>query len=379
MKAIVKKITGILAVLLLISMFGFADEDVKVGNGAQSNSDPIILMGHDAVHVQYLYLASEIDVAEGGTISSIMVNVAYMGGAQTFSNFTIKLGSTTDTELTTSEWLTTSTTCIEDSTIVYTMVMADQTFTFENDFIYDGTSNIIVDIEYNNLGNGVYNYVHTTGADLCHYYYSDAKVSGEFASTTRNDMTFHFSSIGGQAPAPVDLVYFNGKRDDGFTLLRWETLSEKNNDYFQIERGVTPNSFMPIGYRDGSGNTSVTQFYEYVDNEAFMQTMYYRLKQVDFDGSYEYSDVIAINPDMVMFNVNTYPNPFISDITVDIPTNSTTQMQLQLIDQNGRVLQEKDVICNSIRFTGLTDLSSGNYYIRLVSGDLTETKQIIKL
>ena len=379
MKALVKKITGILAVLLLISMYGFAEQDVKIGTGAQSNQDPIVFMGHDAVHIQYLYLASEIDVEDGGTISSLIINVAYMGGAQTFSDFTLKLGSTTDTELTTSEWLTTSTTCIEDSTFIYSYVMADQTFTFENDFIYDGTSNIIVDIEYNCTGNGVYNYTHTAGADLCHYYYNDAKVSDEVASTTRNDMTFHFSSLGGQAPAPVDLTYFNGKRDDGFTLLRWETLSEKNNDYFQVERGVTPNSFMPVGYRDGSGNTSVTQYYEYVDNDAFMQTMYYRLKQVDFDGSYEYSDVIAINPDMVMFNVNTYPNPFISDITVDVPGNTSTQMQLQLIDQNGRVLQEKEVISNTIHFTGLTDLSSGNYYIRLVSGELTETKQIIKL
>jgi len=106
---------------------------------------------------------------------------------------------------------------------------------------------------------------------------------------------------------PVELLSFEGRDVQGSVELFWSTASEKNNDYFEIERSFDGNEFVKIGVINGQGNSNSVVNYEFVDNYPY-SIGYYRLKQVDFDGTSSYSSVILVNA--VSYNdLEVYPNP----------------------------------------------------------------------
>ena len=110
---------------------------------------------------------------------------------------------------------------------------------------------------------------------------------------------------------PVTLVKFEGKRvDEASVVLSWETSQESNNDYFEIQRTVNPVlGFTVIGKLSGSGSASSTNRYRINDLNSYKEYTYYRLKQVDFDGTYAYSSIVSIKPVIVPLSVITFPNP----------------------------------------------------------------------
>lgn len=108
-------------------------------------------------------------------------------------------------------------------------------------------------------------------------------------------------------PLPVSWLYFDGQYVDGKNLLEWHTASEKDNQGFEIERSVDGSTFEKIGWTDGHGTTRSTQTYIFTDAEPSLGWNYYRLKQIDYDGTFEYSRLIP-----VLSNANLprlYPNP----------------------------------------------------------------------
>jgi len=111
---------------------------------------------------------------------------------------------------------------------------------------------------------------------------------------------------------PVELVSFTGEERSCKNHLIWETATETNSDYFVVERSLDAVQFSEIGRVDAAGNSSQNSSYNFVDSWAGA-TMYYRLKQVDNDGRYEYFDVIRINSDCHADDVGTFidvfPNP----------------------------------------------------------------------
>jgi hypothetical protein len=100
---------------------------------------------------------------------------------------------------------------------------------------------------------------------------------------------------GGGGPLPVELIHFSGQYTEAGNHLKWITASEVNNDRFEIERSESGEGFYRIAQIDGMGTTQEVTQYEYVDRDhTAVQTVYYRLKQIDFDGSYDYSNVVSI-------------------------------------------------------------------------------------
>lgn len=94
---------------------------------------------------------------------------------------------------------------------------------------------------------------------------------------------------------PVELVEFNGKCSNNLVTLKWTTASEKNNDYFEVEQSEDGKNFYPAQVVKGHGNSRSYNYYQYSDDSPFKsQVKYYRLKQVDFDGSYNFSSVIPV-------------------------------------------------------------------------------------
>ena len=130
---------------------------------------------------------------------------------------------------------------------------------------------------------------------------------------------------------PVELTSFNADVYDGTVKLNWSTSSEKNNLGFEIQRREE-NEHYTIGFVEGKGTTTEINNYFYEDNKLQSGTYYYRLKQVDFDGSFTLSDEIMVevsSPSSFVLNQN-YPNPFnpSTNIKFSIPTSGYTNLSI---------------------------------------------------
>jgi fibronectin-binding autotransporter adhesin len=116
-------------------------------------------------------------------------------------------------------------------------------------------------------------------------------------------------------PLPVSLLYLRGVALEKANKIEWATVSETNNDYFVIERSENFTSFTEIGRVKGAGNSNAIIKYEFEDHAlSSHSSLFYRLKQVDFDGSFEYSDIIKIDNEWInQARFSIYPNPSQTD------------------------------------------------------------------
>ena len=114
---------------------------------------------------------------------------------------------------------------------------------------------------------------------------------------------------------PIELSYFKGNKESNSVNLKWETLSEKNNNYFEIERSINGLEFETLSTINGSGNSNTPLNYSYVDYNPNIGINYYRLKQVDYDGKFEYFKIISIEfgieDDFIL-----HPNPNNGEFTI---------------------------------------------------------------
>jgi hypothetical protein len=187
---------------------------------------------------------------------------------------------------------------------------------------------------------------------------------------------------------PVELIHFSGHWDKqaGEISLSWSTASEINNDKFVIERVVGESGkFKSIGEVAGHGTSLIQMDYDFVDTDINISaTYYYRLKQVDYDGGYEYSSIIAINVErneIVDFKI--YPNPVNNWINVEVDIKNSAVYTGELLDLSGRrihkwseSLQKKGV--NKISFN-IADIRSGTYLLSITIGTKNISKLIVKM
>lgn len=114
-----------------------------------------------------------------------------------------------------------------------------------------------------------------------------------------NNCTPAFNEVAVLGSLPVDLVSFSGHADRYNKIkLEWVTASEEQNDYFLIERSFDGTNFEPIGRIEGNGNTNAVSYYSYMDQFPLKGENYYRLRQIDTDGQYEYSSVVLVKMEM---------------------------------------------------------------------------------
>ncbi len=188
-------------------------------------------------------------------------------------------------------------------------------------------------------------------------------------------------------PLPVELVSFTGKEKDEEVLLSWQTASELNNDYFIVEHSVDGQVFTEIGDMPGAGTTTVIQYYSYTHNLPSYPDNYYRLKQVDFDGAFEYSDVILVRMKNVLssdeMDFIMYPNPT-SDATVNIELSSldySKSLLIEVVNLNGmRILSEHYETGNFGRTINLDlgySIKRGIYIVRIAQNDRHVVKKLV--
>lgn len=105
------------------------------------------------------------------------------------------------------------------------------------------------------------------------------------------------------ATLPIELLSFTGRSIGSFNLLEWETTTEINNDYFTLERSSNATLFSELGTIQGAGNSNTLLHYQFTDNAPLEGVNYYRLKQTDFDGTYSYSNIVALSNNSTNFTI----------------------------------------------------------------------------
>lgn len=185
------------------------------------------------------------------------------------------------------------------------------------------------------------------------------------------------SNCSGLAALPVSIVYFSGKLNEGNIFLTWETENEINFNSFEVERSFNGENFHQIGTIKATG----TKKYYFTDNANNIRgrRVYYRLKQIDNDGSYTYSDVFTIHiPLNNKYSI--YPNPATNYVIIEKNSNdrSTTQ-QVQITDLAGRVLLNNKYENNQHQIlVPIHQLPQGTYIVRITSNNETFIHRIIK-
>jgi hypothetical protein len=171
---------------------------------------------------------------------------------------------------------------------------------------------------------------------------------------------------------PIELLSFTGYCDKQNNILQWSTATEKNNDYFTIERSTNGIIWQIAGTVNGSGNSSSQLNYALTDMTRNEGTSYYRLKQTDFNGIYEYSAIIYINKceDNSGDHFTIYPNPFTNQINVKLNSSEINQYELRLYNVlGGKIINT--VILNSNTTIETNNLPAGIYFYKVIGGAKT--------
>ncbi len=149
-------------------------------------------------------------------------------------------------------------------------------------------------------------------------------------------------------PLPVEMSYFEGFEKDCSAQLNWGTATEDGNDYFIVEKSINGIDYVQIGEVDGAGTTAEAQHYYFIDERLRDEFNYYRLKQVDFDGAFEYSDVVTVRLDRDSKCLNDlgdafiFPNPTKGDVRFEVELDGDAEsVKFQLTDVLGRLVAEE--------------------------------------
>ncbi len=207
--------------------------------------------------------------------------------------------------------------------------------------------------------------------------------------TVKGLTSFSDFAIGGDtnnAVLPVELQSFTAISQNGTVLLNWETISEINNEGFEIQKSSAnqKSEWKKIGFVAGKGNSNEKNIYTFIDKNIVAGKNMYRLKQIDRDGKIKYSENVEMNflPTSVQVSQN-FPNPFNPTTTIDyqIPTN--TLVTLKVYNVLG---EEVATLVNEQKATGVyqakfdgSSLSSGIYFYKLTAGKFTEVKKMMLL
>jgi len=183
---------------------------------------------------------------------------------------------------------------------------------------------------------------------------------------------------------PVTFLNFTGSlSDDNTALLLWQTATEINSSYFNVQRSTDGINFIDIGKVNAAGNTSGTENYQYTDDLATLigkpLNLYYRLQEVDKDGNSQFSKVVTLGLNEQASQVTIYPNPAKDFLNIGLGNNSGNVL-IDIVDANGTkvFVQQQTVQQNSTININTSNFAAGVYFIQVTVNGLTLQKKFIK-
>jgi hypothetical protein len=184
-------------------------------------------------------------------------------------------------------------------------------------------------------------------------------------------------------PTPVELSHFTGSIYGNNVELHWRTETEVNNYGFYIERATDNSDWKVIGFVEGHGNSNSPKLYNYTDSDINQSDSYlYRLKQVDNNGTFEYSNVVTVNVDIpnVFYLSQNYPNPFNPETRIDYTLPGKQLVTLRIYNMLGNLVSE---LVNDVKeagsyseFFNASNFPSGVYIYRLQASEFTDNKKL---
>lgn len=177
---------------------------------------------------------------------------------------------------------------------------------------------------------------------------------------------------------PVEFSTFTALPKGRLAILEWQTLTETNNDYFSVERSVDAKTFKSIGHVKGKGTTFTPQTYHFIDRQANPGVNYYRLRQVDFDGQYEYSDVKTVLIPRGEQELLVFPNPSKGEFQVQLPELLSDDAYLELYDSQGQMIWQMSLESSSTHTIIQPELlAEGIYFLKLQDSQHSITRRIM--
>ncbi len=176
------------------------------------------------------------------------------------------------------------------------------------------------------------------------------------------------------APLSVNLINFVVEPKKNMNLVSFKTAKEVNNDYFEILRSHDGISFKSLDRLNGKGSSEIVNYYNYEDSELEFPIYFYKIKQIDFDGQYEYSHVLKVENKSLDYYSRIFPS-IVSD-RVEI-INEWDNYTIEITDMSGRHIQKHENL-HGRSSIDVSTLSNGTYILKIVRGEYSELFKIIK-
>ncbi len=167
---------------------------------------------------------------------------------------------------------------------------------------------------------------------------------------------------------PIELIRFEVESIEGSNIIEWSTSSEFNNDYFILERSIDGGYWEEINKTDGAGNSTSTLNYKFIDGKPLKGLNYYRLKQVDFDGHFEYSGIISTKS-LFYEKFVIMPNPAKNTLNIYSITNKDIDAVVEIVSEMGVNVYSNDNATMSSAHNLVIDISKysdGVYFVNIL-------------
>jgi hypothetical protein len=174
----------------------------------------------------------------------------------------------------------------------------------------------------------------------------------------------------GTCVLPIELSAFTGKCKNNIVDLEWETITERNNDFFAIERSKDGFDWEEIGHVKGAGNSASPKYYSFTDPKPNNSILYYRLRQTDYNGEFNTSKLITVNSCQQRSDVVVYPNPASDEVIISGWNNES----IELHDVYGSEIINKTIQTEEDLKIDISELQKGVYFLK-VNG---KTHKVVK-
>jgi hypothetical protein len=210
----------------------------------------------------------------------------------------------------------------------------------------------------------------STGSKYARVYFTN-KVSG-------SNLGVDDFSVDG-TPLPVSLATFTATKSSSSTQLSWRTASELNNAHFSIERSADGREYKEIGVVQGHGTSLEPRSYTYTDESPAHGLNYYRLRQVDFDGQYEYSQVVSVQFSSGKESVQLFPTLVRQQVELRFGAPADSEGNVRIFNQSGREVQRVDFAPDTESLLiPVEALPGGQYFVRVQSGHMVQSLRFVK-
>lgn len=313
-------------------------------------------------------------VPPAGNISKIFLRMGNaVNAASQYNGFTISLSQNVGTDTTFGSvpesaynFVTGMTQCFYQATgFQFTGVAVDSWYgiQLQTSFPYNPALSLVIEIK---ATSGTGNRLRLSDGNFPQRLYG---TNASAAATNANGML----NVGVNwiaSPLPALVTNFDGKQDADIDVLQWETTSEKNNAFFNVQHstnGIDFNTIAKVHSKADNGNSNTRLAYSAIYNNPIIGTNYYRLQQVDLDGKSSIeTKTIQLSRKNNSMGTRVYPNPATNVLHVDYYTNNQSNVSYQILDMQGRLVKSKFTKAMQGKNTvemNISDLPSGNYEV----------------